>query len=111
MLAELRCSGAYAALAERARGKAACLAAAGLDAATAAEAGVDLAPSLARLAEQAEAVPAAAGADLVQRLGFADRASLEAAVLREQLFMRMMSDNNGGATQAGPDTQPIGSNE
>ena len=111
MLAELRCSGAYAALAERARTKAACLAAAGLDAATAAEAGVDLAPWLARLAEQAEAVPAPAGADQVRRLGFADRASLEAAVLRERLFVRMMPDNNGGATQARLNTQPIGSNE
>lgn len=111
MLAELRASGAYGELAARARTKAARLAEAGLDAVTAAEAGVDLAPRLARLAEQAEALPVASGADLVRRLGFADRASLETAVLREQLFVRMMPGNDGDAMQAPPDTQPIRSSE
>lgn len=108
MLAELRATGQYAAFAKRARTKSARLAMAGLTDATPAEAGVDLAPALARLAEQADVPGFAADADLARWLGFADRASLEAAVLREHLFVRMMASNDGGATQVLPESQPIG---
>lgn len=108
MLAELRVTGQYAALAGRARMKSARLAAAGLTEATPAEAGVDLAPALARLAEQVEIPGYAGGSGLARWLGFADRASLEAAVLREQVFMRMIDGNNGGAAPAPSESQPIG---
>lgn len=108
MLAELRATGQYATLAERAHRKSARLAAIGLTDATPAEAGIDLAPHLARLAEGADMPGIASGGGLAQWLGFADRASLEAAVLRELLFVRMMDGNNGGATQVPPESQPIG---
>jgi hypothetical protein len=108
MLAELRVTGQYAAFAKRAHTKSERLAMAGLTDATPAEAGVDLAPALARLAEQADVPGFAADADLARWLGFADRASLEAAVLREHLFVRMMASNDGGATQVLPESQPIG---
>ena len=54
LLAELRATGGYATLAERARAKALALAAAGLDAVPAAQAGVDLAPFLTSLAERSD---------------------------------------------------------
>jgi hypothetical protein len=109
ILDELRAGDSYVALAERARDKAARLAAAGLDAVGAAEAGVALPPLLARLAEQAEdAVVAAAGADLARRLGFPDRAALERAVLREQLYAGMLRANQGGAEEAPPTARPDG---
>jgi hypothetical protein len=91
MLAELRASGAYAPLAERARAKALALDAAGLDGASAPEAGVDLAPFLARLAEQTDGD----ASDLRLRLGFPDQVSLERAALRELLFLRMMHSKDG----------------
>ena len=91
MLAELRASGAYAPLAERARAKALALDAAGLDGASAPQAGVDLAPFLARLAEQTDGD----ASDLRLRLGFPDQASLERAALRELLFLRMMQVKDG----------------
>jgi hypothetical protein len=109
ILDELRAGGSYPALAARARDKAARLSAAGLDSVGAAEAGVALPPLLARLAEQAEsaAVPAA-GADLARRLGFPERAALERAVLREQLYAGMLRANQGGAEEAPPTARPDG---
>ena len=72
MLAELRATGGYAALAERARAKALALTAAGLDAVPAAQAGVDLAPlpDQPRRAERRRRAPSA-----TSRAGwaFADR--------------------------------------
>jgi hypothetical protein len=109
MLDELRAGGSYAALAERARDKAARLATAGLDAVGAAEAEVALPPLLARLAERAEEAAApAAGVDLAPRLGFPDRAALERAVLREQLYAGMLRANQGGAEEAPPTARPDG---
>jgi hypothetical protein len=97
MLAELRATGAYASLAERAREKAQRLAAAGLDSVSIAQAGVDLAPLLARLSELSGGDPSGSTADLARRLGFADRTSLERAALRELLFLGIMH-SKGDAT-------------
>jgi hypothetical protein len=96
-------------LAGRARDKAARLAAAGLDVVGAAEAGGALPALLAQLAEQAEEAAApAAGGDLARRLGFPDRAALERAVLREQLYAGMLRANQGGAEEALPTARPDG---
>ena len=94
MLAELRATGGFAVLAERARDKQHRLAEAGLEGVAPATAGIDLAPELARLAATTEAEGAE---DLAVSLGFADRAGLERAVLRELLYRRIMQGNNGGA--------------
>lgn len=94
MLAELRASGGFAVLAERARDKQHRLAEAGLESVAAATAGIDLAPELARLAAATEAEGAE---NLAVSLGFADRADLERAVLRELLYRRIIPGNNGGA--------------
>ena len=88
MLAELRAAGGYAALAARARTKADALAAAGMEAAV--PAGTDLAPILAPLAARVDAGEAADATALAVRLGFADRAALERAALRELLFVRII---------------------
>ncbi len=93
MLAELRASGGYPALAGRAKAKARALTAAGLDAVSAARAGVDPAPLLARLAERVDG--GVADTDLARRLGFLDRAAMQRAALRELLFLRMMQDKEG----------------
>jgi hypothetical protein len=95
-LAELRLGGTYPALAERARDKARRLAAAGVDELTAAAAGVDLAPELARLAGAIGPDGTGEPEDLARWLGFADRADLEQALLREVLYLRMMRANKGG---------------
>ena len=89
ILAELRATGGYATLAERARAKALALTAAGLDAVPAAQAGVDLAPFLTSLAERSDGD--ASIRDLAHRLGFPDQPALERAALRELLFLRMMA--------------------
>jgi hypothetical protein len=109
MLAELRARGDYPALAQRAREKALALAAAGLDGVAAAQADVDTAPLLSRLGERSAGDPSASGGDLALRLGFADRTALERAVLREQLFVRMIAVKDGGPMQAPPEAQPAGS--
>ena len=102
MLAELRASGGYAALAERARRKSARLAAAGLDGLSARDAGVDLAPLLSSLAAQVDGTPA----ELTRQLGFIDQPALEQAVLREHLFTRIIRSDSAGVTDAPATAQP-----
>lgn len=96
-LGELRVRGDYQAVAERARDKAARLAAAGLDDVTADQVGVDLAPELARLADGLPAQGLGDPGNRARGLGIADLAELDRALLREVLYLRMIASNQGGS--------------
>ena len=102
MLSELRATGSYAELAERARQKAELLAAAGLDGLGPGEAGVDLAGPLGALASCLNGPRFG----LARELGFTDQSALEQAVLREHLFQRMIASSNGRLARASISAQP-----
>ena len=88
MLAELKSSGAYAALAARARAKTEALSAAGVEDALPAH--VDPAPILAALAARLDIGDETDAAALALRLGFADGAALKRAALREGVFLGIL---------------------
>ena len=102
MLSELRATGSYAELAERARQKAELLAAARLDGLGPGEAGVDLAGPLGALASCLNGPRFG----LARELGFTDQSALEQAVLREHLFQRMIASSNGRLARASISAQP-----
>ena len=98
MLAELRAGGGYLELAARAHAKAQALDAAGLADPSAEAPAIDAAPVLAALAERAGGEAGWDPRTLAGQLGFSDPAALERAALREQEFVRIITDKNDGAT-------------